>query len=98
MPKFIVETLQTFHEVHVIEAENEEQAKKISEQSDYNASIYLGQTNIDVQKFSESKLKRWKEREQYFFDGYAVVEDGYLVYRKPDGSFNGNMPKLPVTL
>ena len=98
MPKFIVETLQTFHEVHVIEAENEEQAKKISEQSDYNASIYLGQTNIDVQKFSESKLKRWKERESYFFDGYAVVEDGYLIYRKSDGSFNGNMPKIPVTL
>jgi len=98
MPKFIVETLQTFHEVHVIEAENEEQAKKISEQSDYNASIYLGQTNVDVQKFSESKLKRWKERESYFFDGYAAIEDGHLVYRKPDGTLNGNMPKIAVTL
>ena len=98
MPKFIVETLQTFHEVHVIEAENEEQAKKISEQSDYNASIYLGQTNVDVQKFSESKLKRWKEREPYFFDGYTVVEDGSLVYRKPDGSLNGNMPKIEINL
>jgi len=98
MPKFIVETLQTFHEVHVIEAENEEQAKKISEKSDYNASIYLGQTNVDVQKFSESKLKRWKERESYFFDGYTAIEDGHLVYRKPDGTLNGNMPKIPVTL
>jgi len=98
MPKFIVETLQTFHEVHVIEAENEEQAKKISEQSDYNASIYLGQTNVDVQKFSESKLKRWKEREQYFFDGYAAIEDGNLVYKKPDGTLNGNMPKISITL
>jgi len=98
MPKFIVETLQTFHEVHVIEAENEEQAKKISEQSDYNASIYLGQTNVDVQKFSESKLKRWKEREQYFFDGYVTIEDGNLVYKKPDGTLNSNMPKIAVTL
>lgn len=98
MPKFIVETLQTFHEVHVIEAENEEQAKKISEQSDYNASIYLGQTNVDVQKFSESKLKRWKEREPYFFDGYATVEDGCLVYKKPDGTLNGNMPKNEIFL
>jgi len=98
MPKFIVETLQTFHEVHVIEAKNEEEAKKISEQTDYNASIHLGQTIIDVQKFSESKLKRWREREPYFFDGYAVVEDGYLVYRKPDGSFNGNMPKNQINL
>ena len=98
MPKFIVETLQTFHEVHVIEAENEEQAKKISEQSDYNASIYLGQTNVDVQKFSESKLKRRKEREPYFFDGYTAVEDGSLVYRKPDGTLNGNMPKIEINL
>ena len=98
MPKFIVETLQTFQEVHVIEAENEEQAKKISEQTDYNASIHLGQTIIDVQKFSEAKLKRWKEREPYFFDGYAVVEDGSLVYRKPDGSLNGNMPKIEINL
>ena len=31
MPKFIVETLQTFHECHIVEAENEEQAKKIAE-------------------------------------------------------------------
>ena len=98
MPKFIVETLQTFHEVHVIEAKNEEEAKKISEQTDYNASIYLGQTNVDVQKFSESKLKRWKEREPYFFDGYAAVEDGELVYRKPDGTLNGNMPKISINL
>ena len=98
MPKFIVETLQTFHECHIVEAENAEQAQKIADNSDYNASLHLGTTLVDVQKFSESKLKRWKERESYFFDGYAVVEDGYLVYRKPDGSFNGNMPKLPVTL
>jgi hypothetical protein len=98
MPKFIVETLQTFHEVHVIEAKNEEEAKKISEQSDYNASIYLGQTNVDVQKFSEAKLKRWKEREPYFFDGYTTVEDGSLVYRKPDGTLNGNMPKIEINL
>jgi len=43
-------------------------------------------------------LKRWKERESYFFDGYTAIEDGHLVYRKPDGTLNGNMPKIPVTL
>ena len=97
MPKFIVETLQTFHECHIVEAENVEQALKIAEASDYNASLHLGSTLVDIQKFSESKLKRWRERESYFFDGYTAVEDGHLVYRKPDGTLNGNMPKIPVT-
>lgn len=97
MPKFIIETLNTFHEVHVIEAENEEKAKKIAEQSDYNASVWLGTTFVDVQKYSESKLKRWREREPYFFEGYARVdENGVLEYRKPDGTLNGNMPTTKI--
>ena len=97
MPKFIVDTLNTFHEVHVIEAEHEETAKKIAEQSDYNASVWLGTTFVDVQKYSESKLKRWREREPYFFDGYARVdENGVLEYRKPDGTLNGNMPTTKI--
>lgn len=98
MPKFIVETLQTFHECHIVEAENVEQALKIAEASDYNASIHLGSTLVDIQKFSESKLKRWREREKYFFEGYAAVENGHLVYRKPDGTLNGNMPNEPINL
>jgi len=53
---------------------------------------------VDVQKFSESKLKRWRERESYFFDGYAAVENGHLVYRKPDGTMNGNMPTEAINL
>lgn len=98
MPKFIVENIQTFHEVHVIEAKNEEEAKKISLESDYNASIFLGTTNADVQKFSESKLKRWKERDTYFFDGYVTVENGFLIYKRPDGTTYGNMPKNQVNV
>ena len=94
MPKFIVENIQTFHEVHVIEAENEEQAKKISLESDYNASIFLGTVNADVQKFSEAKLKRWKERDTYFFDGFVSVDDGKLVYHKPDGQLRETMPTI----
>jgi len=97
MPKFIVENIQTFHEVHVIEAENEEAAKKISLESDYNASIFLGTTNADVQKFSEAKLKRWKERDVYFFDGYVSVDDGKLVYHKPDGEVRKSMPMIELT-
>jgi len=94
MPKFIVENILTFHEVHVIEAKNEEEAKKVSLESDYNASIFLGTTNADVQKFSEAKLKRWKERDAYFFDGYVSLDDGKLVYHKPDGQVRKSMPEV----
>jgi hypothetical protein len=97
MPKFIVETLQTFHEVHVIEAKNEEEAKKIAKESDYNASIWLGTTFLEVNKFSDQRIKQWKNRDSYFFDGYARVDDeGVLEYRRPDGSFNGNMPTMKI--
>ena len=98
MPKFIVETLQTFHECHIVEAENEEEAKKIAENSDYNASLHLGSTLVDVQKFSESKLKRWRDREPYFFESYAVIEGGYLVYRNPDGTMISGMPTEAINL
>jgi hypothetical protein len=97
MPKFIVETLNTFHEVHVIEAESAEQAQEIAKHSDYNASIWLGTTFLEVNDYSEERIANWKKRDSYFFDGYAQVDDdGLLEYRRPDGSFNGNMPTMKI--
>ena len=97
MPKFLVETLQTFHEVHVIEAENEEIAKKIALESDYNASVWLGTTFLEVNPFTDARVEQWKQREPYFFDGYACVdEEGYLEYRRPDGTLNGKMQKQKI--
>ena len=97
MPKFIVETLNTFHEVHVVEAENEEIAKKIAAQSDYNASIWLGTTFLEVNEYSDARIEQWKKREDYFFEGYSRVdENGVLEYRKPDGTLNGNMPTIKI--
>ena len=97
MPKFLVESLQTFHEVHVIEAETAEEAKKIAAESDYNASIWLGTTFLEVNECSDARIEQWKQREKYFFEGYARVDkDGFLEYRKPDGTFNGNMPTMKI--
>lgn len=97
MPKFLVESLQTFHEVHVIEAESAEEAKKIASESDYNASVWLGTTFLEVNEYSDARIEQWKQREPYFFDGYARVdENGYLEYRKPDGTLNGNMPSTKI--
>ena len=97
MPKFLVETLQTFHEVHVIEADDACMAKKIAEQSDYNASVWLGTTILEVTDYSEERIANWKKREQFWFDGYACAdENGMLVYKRPDGTTNGNMPTTKI--
>jgi len=49
--RFAVETISTFAEVHVVFAENEEEAKKIAANSDYNTSFFEGAAMIDDEKF-----------------------------------------------
>ena len=89
---FIVETVNTFSEVHVVEAENEEMAKKIAENSDYNASKWLGTQVSNVYHYDEREIPRLVKMDTNFFDGYATVdEEGYLYYKKMNGEVNGNM-------
>lgn len=94
--KFVVESVSTFYEVHLVEAENAEEAKKIAQHSDYNASKWLGQQIANISVFKEKDLPRLKQLDSYFFDGYAANEDGRLVYYKMDGTVNGNMPSDEV--
>ena len=90
--KFVVETVNTFYEIHLVEAENEEEAKFIVANSDYNASKWLGQQIANVSVFKEEDMPRLKQLDSYFFEGYATTtEDGDLVYKRPDGSVNGGM-------
>jgi len=94
---FVVETVNTFTEVHIVEAENEEMAKKIANNSDYNASKWLGTQVSNVYKYEESELPRLKQLDSYFFNGYACVDDdGYLYYRKMDGEVNGSMRRQKI--
>lgn len=86
MVKFIVETLQTFREVHVIEAESREMAEKIAENSDYNMSVFLGSQIITVKPYSEAAIEDYRADDEYFWDGVkSVNEDGFLVYTTPHG-------------
>lgn len=94
--KFVVETVNTFYEVHIVEAENEDEAQFIVQNSDYNASKWLGQQVANISEFDERDMPRLENVDSYFFDGYATIEDDYLLYRKMDGSLNGNMPKNKV--
>ena len=90
--KFVVETVSTFYEVHLVEAENESEAEKIARNSDYNASKWLGQQIANISEFKEEDMPRLKQLDSYFFDGYAGNDNGYLRYYKMDGTVNGNMP------
>ena len=94
--KFVVETVSTFYEVHLVEAENEDEAKFIVANSDYNASKWLGQQVANINEFDERDLPRLQKLDTYFFNGYATIEDDYLLYRKMNGELNGNMPQEKI--
>jgi hypothetical protein len=97
LKRFSVESVSTFYEVHIIHAENEEQAKHIASQADYNASKWLGQQISNVRVCDDADLVRLKELDDYFFAGSATVdEEGNLYYLKEDGTVNGNMPTTKI--
>lgn len=94
---FVVERVNTFFEVHVVEAENEEMARKIAEHSDYNASKWLGAQNVNVYPYTEEHKARFLHLDSYYFEGYAAVDkDGMLYYMKENGELNGNMPTIKI--
>ena len=85
MPKFIVEQLSCFRNVHVIEAENEQEAIAISEQADDNWQEWLGCLKIDVNEFSEERVAFFKDK-QYFWNGVTYKDaDGFIAYEHPTG-------------
>lgn len=94
--KFVVETVNTFYEAHIVEAENQEEAEFIANNSDYNASKWLGQQIANVTEYDERDMPRLKQIDSYFFDGYATIEDDYLIYRKMDGTMNCEMPREKI--
>ena len=97
LKRFSVESVSTFYEVHIVHAENEEQAKLIATQADYNASKWLGQQISNVRVCEDADLSRFKELDDYFFAGSATVDNGgCLYYLKEDGSVNGNMPTTKI--
>ncbi len=93
--RFAVETISTFAEVHVVFAENEEEAKKIAANSDYNTSKWLGQQLIRVRDCGKKQIVRYKQEDKYFFEGAAMIDDEkFIVYTDLDGKIiNEAMPK-----
>jgi hypothetical protein len=88
MSKFIVETITTFREVHVVEAENREIAEKIALNSDYNLSKHVGTQVAVVYEHSDHDIQRLKKEDDYFWDGIKGVDaDGDLMYQHPGGEW-----------
>ena len=93
--RFAVETFSTFAEVFIVYAEDEEEAKKIAENSDYNSSKWLGQQIVRIKKCKYKDIERYKKEDKYFFDGAAQIDDeGFVVYTDLEGKvINEAMPK-----
>lgn len=98
LKRFVVETTSNFHEVHVVYAKDEEEAKFIAQQADYNSSNWLGQQFIGVFDATNEKIAEYEARDEYFFRGASKIdEEGYLIYTNYDGKqVNQNMRKEKV--
>ena len=88
LKRFSVETVSTFYEVNIVFAENEEMAKTIAAQTDYNVSKWLGSQVINVREAKDKDIERFKETDEYFFEGASAIDDeGSLVYTDLNGNF-----------
>ena len=96
--RFAVETLSSFAEVHVVYAKDEEEAKKIAANADYNTSKWLGQQVVRVRDCGKKQIERYKQEDKYFFDGAAMIDDeNFVVYTDLDGKvINEHMSKVYV--
>lgn len=94
--KFVVETINTFYEIHVVEAADEAEAQLIVANSDYNASKWLGQQVANVSEFDERDMPRLQKVDSFWFDGYATIEDDCVVYYRMDGTRNSKMPSEKI--
>jgi hypothetical protein len=88
MPKFFVESIATFREVHIVEAENREIAEQIALNSDSNMSKHVGTQIVTVFEYCQHDLARYKSEDEYFWEGVkSVDEEGYIGYTHPNGEF-----------
>ena len=78
MPKYIVEQMSAFRNVYVIEADNQEEAIKISEHADDNWQEWLGTLKIDVNEYTDERISYFRDKD-YFWAGVTYKDkDGYI--------------------
>jgi hypothetical protein len=83
--KYIVETMSSFRHVHIVEAENEDEAFKIASVADDNWQEFTGQLRIDCQEYTEEHINLFRKKE-YLWEGICIKDkDGYIAYIHPNG-------------
>ena len=91
LKRFSVEMISSFYEVHIVHAKDEEEAKLIAASSDYNLSNWLGQNVINVREAKDKDIERFKEMDDYFFEGASKLDtDENLVYTDLEGKVKGS--------
>jgi hypothetical protein len=83
--KYIVETISTFRQVHVVEADSEFDALYLAEHADDNWQDHLGVMKYSITECTEQTLAPYKAM-KYFWDGVASLDaDRNIKYVYPDG-------------
>ena len=83
--KYIIKTISSHLLVHVVEAENLEEAVKISSVSDDNWQTFLGNNVIEASEYTEDRINPYKIKD-YFWDGVSYKnEKGCVAYKFPNG-------------
>lgn len=82
--KYLVQSTSTFHIAHVIEAENEEQAKQIATDADDNWQKWKGLQFVGVTPLDQAQdtIKALKSQGETFWSGYSYLKDGKIEYQK----------------
>lgn len=83
--KYIVETLGIFRMVHVVEAENKDEAYNIASITDDNWQEHLGEMRVDICEYTEEQIAHFRKK-QYFSDHVSFKDgNGALSYLHPNG-------------
>lgn len=82
--RYLVQATSTFHLAHVIEAEDEEQAKLIAKDADENWQKWKGLQFVGVTPFDQAQdtIKALEAQGETFWSGYAHLKDGKVEYKK----------------
>jgi hypothetical protein len=82
--RYLVQSISTFHQAHVVEAENEEQAKAIVHNSDENWQKWKGLQFVGITPFDQAQdtIKALEAQNETFWSGYSYMKDGKVEYQK----------------
>jgi hypothetical protein len=84
--KYILETVEVFRHIHIVEAPDEESALKIASVADDNWQEHMGQLKYDCRKYTEEDVRMLADGKKYFWHGVAYEnENGCVAYVQPDG-------------